>query len=168
MGSHSRTLFVDTPSLPPAFPPSFYVLQNGVLPLLFLWDMSPPTHRAYASHSLLPNQRCFTTLQSSSHTLTRVNVFSIAKVGRQGEGCTKDRWTETRDRHFQMGLGAMCSVIETMEYVTSSYPSCCKLMRPFMLDRLLKFLHQLILAPSWHADPRSWAMVAQWRWRRDK
>ena len=48
-------------------------------------------------------------MQMKDKERNRVNVFSMAKHGPQRWGCTKDRRTGTRHRHYQTTLRAMCS-----------------------------------------------------------
>ena len=62
-------------------------------------------------------------VKSRTWVINRVNVFSMAKLGRQGWCCTKDRRTETRRRHYQMALGVMCSIFTWINDICRQTPT---------------------------------------------
>jgi len=76
----------------------------------------------------LPLRDCLYRGKDVGWGLNKVNVFSMAKLGRQGWGCTKDRRTKTRHRHYQTALGAKCSAFNWINDVcrqTPTYSSAC-------------------------------------------
>ena len=112
----------------------------------------------------------------------RVNVFSMAKVGRHGGGCHKDCWMKTRDRHYPMALRAVSSAFTWINDIcrqTPTYSSAspqqnlalrCSLRSCFVadVDRSRKLKLQALVQTAHKVDLDTQANPSTWNVLRDE
>ena len=112
----------------------------------------------------------------------RVNMFSMAKVGRHGGGCPKDCWMKTKERHYWMALGAVSLAFTWINDIcrqTPTYSSAspqhnlalrCSLWSCFVADveRSRKLTLQVLVQTAHKVDLETQANPSTWNVLRDE